>query len=334
MNTEHSILVCGVPRGMSRAFSLVEVLIAVLVLALGLLGLGAVFPVVVRQQRIATQTTLGLSAREATKQILFNNANFAPGGPGWEELHQYLLDNGRKGAWAPVAPDPVTKAYVFGAVTLPLSQRLFPLPYSSDAQPRFVWDITARLTNPLDPPDQHVMLVAIFIRPIDPGIRPGRYRDPDTDEWVPYSLTTSLIESGTDISRYPVAVDRDGRPTFDGRTEGAGGLYAVPLVAQVALAGVNPNERDVIAIRNMVGGDTESEVAIDLLAQPGQRFIDRAGHIHTVVGSRTVGGKKVIVFTPPLDDLDNDNDVEDDTNPILFVPQTPAVDPIVFTVSL
>ena len=42
-----------------RAFSLVEVLIAILVLALGLLGLGAVFPVVIAQQRDAQDTVYG-----------------------------------------------------------------------------------------------------------------------------------------------------------------------------------------------------------------------------------------------------------------------------------
>ncbi|MBU6414070.1 MAG: hypothetical protein KGS45_11415 [Planctomycetes bacterium] len=42
------------------AFSLIEVLIGVLILALGLLGLAAVFPVVVRQQRTAADQTQGL----------------------------------------------------------------------------------------------------------------------------------------------------------------------------------------------------------------------------------------------------------------------------------
>jgi prepilin-type N-terminal cleavage/methylation domain-containing protein len=52
------------------AFSLIEVLVAIIVLALGLLGLGALFPAVIRQQRIATDQTLGVLAAEAARTTL------------------------------------------------------------------------------------------------------------------------------------------------------------------------------------------------------------------------------------------------------------------------
>jgi Tfp pilus assembly protein PilV len=71
------------------AFSLIEVLISVLVLALGLLGLGAMFPVIIRQQRQATDATLGTMAANAARLELENNGIFrgtpslpaAAGGP-------------------------------------------------------------------------------------------------------------------------------------------------------------------------------------------------------------------------------------------------------------
>jgi type II secretory pathway pseudopilin PulG len=57
-------------RTRTRAFSLVEVLISIVVLALGLLGLAAVFPAVVSQQRQATDSVLGASAQNSVTTYL------------------------------------------------------------------------------------------------------------------------------------------------------------------------------------------------------------------------------------------------------------------------
>ncbi|MEX2218985.1 MAG: prepilin-type N-terminal cleavage/methylation domain-containing protein [Phycisphaerales bacterium] len=59
-----------------RGFSLVEVLIGILVLALGLLGLGAIIPVVVREQRIAADTTLGAACAGDIKAWLESRPEF------------------------------------------------------------------------------------------------------------------------------------------------------------------------------------------------------------------------------------------------------------------
>lgn len=56
--------------GSRSGFTLIEILIAVLVLALGLLGLGAVFPVVVRQQRQSTDTVLGITALRSAEAYI------------------------------------------------------------------------------------------------------------------------------------------------------------------------------------------------------------------------------------------------------------------------
>ena len=50
-----------------RGFTLIEVLIGVLVLSLALLGLGALFPVVLREQRIARETVLGVSVQRSAE---------------------------------------------------------------------------------------------------------------------------------------------------------------------------------------------------------------------------------------------------------------------------
>ena len=53
-----------------RAFTLIEVLIAILILALGLLGLGAVFPVVITQQRNANAVVEGESVASMAESIV------------------------------------------------------------------------------------------------------------------------------------------------------------------------------------------------------------------------------------------------------------------------
>lgn len=60
----------------ARAFSLVEVLIAIVVLALGLLGLAAVFPAVVTQQRAATDAVMGTSIENSITEYLRGNGVF------------------------------------------------------------------------------------------------------------------------------------------------------------------------------------------------------------------------------------------------------------------
>ena len=55
----------------AAGFTLIEVLISIIILALGLLGIGVVFPVVIRQQRISTDEVRGVvEARSAADAML------------------------------------------------------------------------------------------------------------------------------------------------------------------------------------------------------------------------------------------------------------------------
>jgi prepilin-type N-terminal cleavage/methylation domain-containing protein len=69
-----------------RGFSLVEVLMAVLILGLGLLGLGAIMPAVVKQQRTGTDQTFGTLAAESVV------ANFTGGNQGLTEPRSTARD--------------------------------------------------------------------------------------------------------------------------------------------------------------------------------------------------------------------------------------------------
>ena len=55
-----------------RAFTLIEVLIAILVLAIGLLGLGAVFPAVIAEQRNAFAVIEGENTASSAEAMLSN----------------------------------------------------------------------------------------------------------------------------------------------------------------------------------------------------------------------------------------------------------------------
>src|SRR5690606_17226744 len=60
---------------MKRAFSLVEVLIAILVLGLGMLGLGAVFPAVISEQRRSFDSISGESVARQVEALLRDKEN-------------------------------------------------------------------------------------------------------------------------------------------------------------------------------------------------------------------------------------------------------------------
>jgi type II secretory pathway pseudopilin PulG len=52
------------------SFTLVEILISIIILALGMLGLGVLFPVVIREQRIGSDTTTGIAVANSARAIL------------------------------------------------------------------------------------------------------------------------------------------------------------------------------------------------------------------------------------------------------------------------
>lgn len=300
-------------------FSLIEVLISIVVLALGLLGLAAVFPVVIHQQRTASDAVQGVSLERSVTDYLRGNfalnnrpaagANLATPANrrGWTVLlAEQTWSN--KGEWyipdlsaAPNAAvgmrvDPVLGDLVLGEGTgpfirVPLGERLTPSAYSSASDPRFVWDMTARRVRggadaTLSPGDasrwaDDSVQVTVFVRRVDSAIRLRGTNNMADAFGLNVNRQPSLVER-----RVPVAVDARGRPTSDGYGGTGSPNYSPVRVFDYTFPA--PEELGVTELPSGVDviiPDTNAafDDARPFVAQVGQKFVDQRGQVHDVV---------------------------------------------------
>lgn len=307
-----------------NGFSLIEVLIAVLVLAIGMLGLGAVFPAIIAEQRDSFEVVEGENASSAAAALITNRefVNFSllsedfnrPDLNGARYSHEWVVPqdglsfygwttpmpafNFQTGLWSynfndsNVNPtiDIVRQNPELGQI--PVGARLYPQPYSGK-DPRFVWDLALRR----EPGGDRVQ-AAIFVRRIDARVR------------VPTGYSLSDVLTGSNGvpggQRLPVAIDPNtGRPVAD---DGNNKFYANIQMLEVE---VHPERLDWLVIPDdqPIGSDF-ADTSIDLATSSGQKLVDNTGVVRTVIGLAELGSDddstqlrgrgRVVVVDPPF----------------------------------
>lgn len=306
----------------ARGFSLIEVLIAVLVLAIGMLGLGAVFPAIISEQRDAFAAIEGENAAASAEAMLRNpemvdfsyvDESFNKYAVGPDYQYEYIWSvpdfssSGYDlGSTHQVDINPVTGMWTYdrdndiftGALSgaeyvsmIPLSARLFPQPYSGK-EPKFVWDVALRRE-----PGGDRLQAAIFVRRVDARIR------------VPqdYSLS-DVLTGGNGIPagsiRLPVAINGgSGLPAAD---DGSGNFFYA--IIQGLKVEVHPERLNWLVFSD--GRDPSVDTSIDFATQIGQKLVDNTGVVRTVVGiaeadaSEPLAGlltsSRVVIVDPPF----------------------------------
>lgn len=342
-----------------RAFTLIEILFAVMVLGIALLGLGAFFPTVVRQQQVAQDETLGVVASQSAEAtlrgtVLGDTPSLQESMAEWARLTQAQI-NGRRlpfdlpaipndGSW--VMPlDQITGALPLGAqgYSIPLSDRLYPSDSAGLAAPQFVWDVAVRRLTPrvgppaADAPGSDSVQVAVFVRRVDPRLSAPRVGN------ALASIYQAIQDANlpTASRRWPVSALRTGpfagvEPTLDGRAD-ATAEYSAPVTVDVnfppALGGVDTSTRDRV---QLVVRDARDKRLFQLLSQVGQQFVDNLGNVYTVAGADTdprAASAYVVRFSPPVPESVGATDRRDASQfpsagttlrSIVMTPQVPA----------
>ncbi len=298
-----------------RAFSLIEVMIAILILALGLLGLGAVIPVVVKQQRSSADTTLGIAAARAAEAYLRNRPEFDPNSTSaqnaWANWLSTNTPNWNQHLWEVPAPIADLNSATGGvvedtgdmlftnsavgpnsSVVIGIGDRLWPSASSQPVQtvepgldpyrPQFVWDIVGRRikvdssTNPPTISSPPQIQVAIFVRRIDANIPLPRIASGGNVSTLKLIDILTGQHGAAAVRCVPVAVEDPNQPIPTNRGTNSAGNRVYGVVQEIA-ATFRPASRDLIVIPN-----TNNQDLIDLAARPDQKLVDNFGNVYTV----------------------------------------------------
>lgn len=273
----------------AAGFTLIEVLISIIILALGLLGIGVVFPVVIRQQRISTDEVAGiLMARNTADafQIRLDNNTV------WSKWRGYMWggadpygsptlpsDPYREGVWTRPEIDSDTGDMELtpsgNPATVNATERLiFSVESRVDDDETYVWDMAMQ---PVYDGDDNIfndrMRIAVFVRRIDARTR---------EDGLP-----AAMESNTRL------------PAVDRRANQPGIEYAHPLVVKARIQ-KDPDDNTVVDRDHLIWTDDNNGWAI--FSQPGQKLVDAFGNVYTVqrgFEDEDSGDRKVRI-SPPI----------------------------------
>lgn len=320
MNSRHATTRQGHGAAREGGFSLIEVLIAIVVLALGLLGLAAVFPVVVTQQRQATDSVQGVSMERTvadallndgrlTQPTLNNTGTFPPPQAlrrGWDII-VHDANWSPYGEWV-LAPDTSASTSMeysaAGGVvfrngstdvfTVGMVERLTPQAESVGAatEPRYVWDFVTRrqpgglprLYAPGDARDAaRVADDNVQVAMFVRRIDPG-IRKPVITNPPPGGLPSVLAAAIRAGLVAPVAVDPStGVPTGNGV-----GAYSQVTSFTYTVAQTGLKSSTIYVYSDQVNSPLRPYAM-----QVGQKFVDQLGVVHTV--------RRIVTGTTPGD---------------------------------
>lgn len=191
----------------------------------------------------------------------------------------------------------------FEKCSIPLSARLSAIGGSADEDPTYVWDMVAR--RKLEGPDPRALQVAVFLRRLDPRLRPvprGALATPGNET---YSVREQILNESLPLAvkRLPVGESPDGLPTFDGSNGDGEARYSTihRIGAYFVHDALSPffRKRDRIYVEVQTGGDPSEANNASLVAQPGQKCIDNLGNVYTVLDALRVANNAYYIRVDP-----------------------------------